>query len=178
MKALHSSIKPEAFVEQFLSLGLGPRTFGNVKLDTRHIPELRNPILVLAKLLWDNDAPSIMKSLSNFKSNKSEIEAVLFLKFLYDKFHEFDKLVFDPTIDGKWLSQLYNKKKILFTNGVLSAGEVMVWSKIMNLKSNLTKSFINYNSPLSAKDFPGMKPGAELGNKISIENAKFFLKSL
>ena len=73
---------------------IGEGTFGKVHLDTRHVPELRNPVLVLAKLLWNNDDNLISKSLLGFKATSDEIKGVLFLKSLYQHFKDFDKLVF------------------------------------------------------------------------------------
>ncbi len=177
-KSLESSHRPEEFLEQFLSLGLGPRTFGNVQLDTRHVKELRNPVLVLAKLLWKNDSKSIASCLSGFKASSYEIKAVIFLKTLFEKFNEFDVLVFNPSVDGKWLEQLVEQKRILFQNGILNIELTNTWAEIMGLNRNLISNFIQFNSPIAAKDFPELAPGKELGDKITIENAKLFISKL
>lgn len=179
-KALHSSKKPEEFIEQFLSLGLGPRTFGklSVGLDTRPMPELRDPILVLAKLLLYNTPTEITKSLQNFKATKDEINGILFLKNLYDRFHDFDKMVFNPETDGNWLSVFIKQKNILLENGVLTPEQIMEWSKIKKININLVSYVLKYKFKFSAEDFPELKPGLELGNKINIENAKDFIRGL
>ena len=177
-KALNSSQKPEEFLEQFLSLGLGQRTFGKVHLDTRHVPELRNPVLVLAKLLWNNDDNLISKSLLGFKATSDEIKGVLFLKSLYQHFKDFDKLVFDPSIDDKWLNQLFKAKSLMIGNGILTVEDMLLWAKIMGFEGKVISEFVKYSPPISAKDFPEMKQSAELGYKISFENAKLFLQRL
>lgn len=177
-KALHSSKHPENFLEEFLSLGLGPRTFGNVELDTSHAPDLRNPVLVLAKLLWKNADQEIRKCLLNFKSPSDEIDAVVFLKNIVDRFKNFDKLVFDPKIDGKWLRILNRTKNLMLKIGVLNEGDIQLWSQIIGLNGHLIKTFIDFEPIYSGLDFPEMKQGKELGEKISVENAKHFLKSL
>lgn len=177
-KALHSSQHPEYFLEEFLSLGLGPRTFGNVELDTSHAPDLRNPVLVLAKLLWKNVDQEIRKCLLNFKSPSDEIDAVVFLKNIVDRFKNFDKLVFDPQIDGKWLLILNRAKNLMLKRGVLTEGDIQLWSQIMGLNGHLIKTFIDFEPIYSGSDFPEMKQGKELGEKISVENAKHFLKNL
>lgn len=179
-KALHSSKKPEEFIEQFLSLGLGPRTFGklSVGLDTRPMPELRDPILVLAKLLLYNTPTEITKSLQNFKATKDEINGILFLKNLYDRFHDFDKMVFNPETDGNWLSVFIKQKNILLENGVLTPEQIMEWSKIKKININLVSYVLKYKFKFSAEDFPELKPGLELGNKINVENAKDFIRGL
>lgn len=177
IKSLHSSQKPEGFLEQFLKLGLGPRVFGNIKLDTRHVSELRHPVLVLAKLLWNNDVISIQNSLINFKTPKNEIDGVLFLKNIHDRFKDFDKLTFDPIIDGKWLMILIKNKNLLFQNNVLTKYEILLWSKIMNLPLNVVNAFINYVPTVTASNFPDISPGKELGEKIILGNANNFIKS-
>jgi tRNA nucleotidyltransferase/poly(A) polymerase len=177
-KSLHSSKKPEDFVEQYLSLGLGPRTFGNVNLDTNHVPELRNPILVLAKLLWNNTPDSISKSLYSFKASKDEIEAVLFLKNIYERFVDFDKLVFDPLVDGYWLMGLIKKRDIFFEKNILNKRDVLTWGHIMKIDSNVLNQFVDFKITITAKDFSEIKPGRELGEKITIENSKLFLLGL
>mgnify|MGYP003423615539 FL=1 len=177
IKSLHSSQKPEEFLEQFLKLGLGPRVFGNIKLDTRHVSELRHPVLVLAKLLWNNDVISIQNSLINFKTPKNEIDGVLFLKNIHDRFKDFDKLTFDPIIDGKWLMILIKNKNLLFQNNVLTKYEILLWSKIMNLPLNVINAFINYVPTVTALNFPDIAPGKELGEKIILGNANNFIKS-
>lgn len=177
-KALHSAKKPEEFLEQFLSLGLGQRIFGNLKLDTRHIPELRDPMLVLAKLLLHNTSDDINQSLQNFKSTKDEIRGILFLKNLYDKFHDFDKMVFDPMIDGKWLDVLIKQRNTLMENGSINSEQIIKWATIKKINIDLINHFIRFTPPFSAQNFPEMKPGAELGQKISIENAKNFISKL
>lgn len=179
-KALHSSKKPEEFIEQFLSLGLGPRTFGklSVGLDTRPMPELRDPILVLAKLLLYNTPGEITKSLQNFKATKDEIGGILFLKNLYDRFHDFDKMVFNPETDGNWLSVFIKQKNILLDNGVLTPEQIMEWARIKKINPDLVSYVLKYKFRFSAEDFPNLKPGLELGNKINVENAKEFIRGL
>ena len=177
IKSLHSSQKPEEFLEQFLKLGLGPRVFGNIKLDTRHVSELRHPVLVLAKLLWNNDVISIQNSLINFKTPKNEIDGVLFLKNIHDRFKDFDKLTFDSIIDGKWLMILIKNKQQLLQNNILSKYDILLWSKIMNLPLNVINAFINYVPTVTASNFPDIAPGKELGEKIILGNANNFIKS-
>jgi len=179
-KALHSSQNPESFIEQFLSLGLGPRTFGKLSagLDTRPVPGLRDPLLVLAKLLLYNTPNEITNSLQNFKASKDEVSAILFLKNIYDRFIDFDPLVFDPKIDGQWFSVLSKQKKYLFETGKLTPEQTMKWATIKQLDKHVISRFISFELPYSAQDFPDMKQGSELGQKINLENAKAFIKGL
>ncbi len=178
-KALESTPKPEEFVEQFLSLGLGPRTFGNnINIDLRHVKELREPVLVLAKLLWNNNPQNIKQSLLGFKCTSDEIKSILFLKMLLDKFKEFDKVVFDPFTDGKWLEQMIVTRDILFQKKILNSQIIKTWAELMSLNNQIISFFVDFIPPFSAKDFPDMKPGKELGAKITIENAKAFLNKL
>lgn len=179
-KALHSSQNPESFIEQFLSLGLGPRTFGKLSagLDTRPVPGLRDPLLVLAKLLLSNTPTEITNSLQNFKASRNEVSAILFLKNVYDRFLDFDRMVFDPEIDSNWFSVIVKQKNTLIDNGSITLEQILEWAKIKKLDKHVISRFISFELPYSAQDFPDMKPGLELGQKINFENAKAFISGL
>jgi len=54
----------------------------------------------------------------------------------------------------------------------------MKWAAIKQLDKHVISRFISFELPYSAQDFPDMKQGSELGQKINLENAKAFIKGL
>lgn len=178
IKALHSSQKPEEFIDEYIKLGLMPRTFPGLVIDNHTISTIRNIAVVLAKLLWKNDVQKVVKGLYNAKFTGDEIESVAFLLELKVRLQDFDRLVFDPTVDGYWFMNLIKKRDIILEKGVLDFSDFMDWSKISTINSHIMSSFLNFKPKFSAKDFPNMKPGKELGAKIAYENSNYFLQNL
>ena len=178
IKALHSSQKPEEFIDEYIKLGLMPRTFPGLVIDNHTISTIRNIAVVLAKLLWKNDVQKVVKGLYNAKFTGDEIESVAFLLELKVRLQDFDRLVFDPTVDGYWFMNLIKKRDIILEKGVLDFSNFMDWSKISTINNHIMSSFLNFKPKFSAKDFPDMKPGKELGAKIAYENSNYFLQKL
>lgn len=182
LAALKSSVKPEEFIQQFMKLGLMPRTFPGLDINTNFIPGLRSPLLAIAKLLENNNPQKVAKVLNTSSYSTNEIDSIMFLYKLKDKFNGFDKVVFNPITDSSWLLELVSKRNLaLFRTsekGGLSKEEISTWGKINGLNSHIISTFIEFNPPYSAKDFPDMPQGKELGMKISAANGNYFLKGL
>ena len=155
-----------------------PRTFPGLVIDNHTISTIRNIAVVLAKLLWKNDVQKVVKGLYNAKFTGDEIESVAFLLELKVRLQDFDRLVFDPTVDGYWFMNLIKKRDIILEKGVLDFSNFMDWSKISTINNHIMSSFLNFKPKFSAKDFPDMKPGKELGAKIAYENSNYFLQKL
>lgn len=179
IKGLESSIKPELYLKEFLSLGFGHRVFGNVNLDTHLMPGLRTYILVFAKLLWNNPENKVIDSLGKLKCSKDEIKSVIFLHKLKQKFSDFDKLVFDPAIDSEWFMQFIKLRDIVFNMKpqIINKSIVMEWARISNINTHVIDKFSNYILKFSAKDFPQFEKQT-LGKKIAYANTDEFLHNL
>jgi tRNA nucleotidyltransferase/poly(A) polymerase len=178
LKALHSSQKPEEFINDYIKLGLMPRTFPGLEIDTQTVSNIRNPILIVAKLLSKNDVQKVVKGLYSAKFTGDEIESIAFLLELKARFQDFDKLVFDPAVDGFWFMNLIRKKEIILEKGLVSFPDFLNWAKISTINVHLMSSFLSFKPKFSAKDFPNLPQGKELGAKIAFENSNYFLQQL
>lgn len=174
LKGLQSSISPEKFLKDYESFDLYKRMFGNLVINKNYIQNLKDPILVLSNLLFNNKIEYVITSLNNFKATNLEVTGIKFLLNFYNKFKDFDKLTFIPEIDGKWLLNLKND----FNKSVINDEQLLLWSKLRGINENLTKKFIDFVPTITAKDFPHIQQGQELGKAISTANAELFINSL
>lgn len=176
IKSLHSSLKPEEFLKQFASLGIMPRVFPNLVLDFNFIPGLRNFCLVIAKLLGQNPLNKIVKVMREATMSVAEMDSVQFLIKLKERFEDFNKLVFDPVVDGKWLFNLVKERDLILHRGEVTTDDIMQWAVINKIDAHLMKTFLDFQADITAKDFPQVTPGPELGLAITKANAENFLK--
>lgn len=181
LKSIRSSKKPEEFLKQFTMLGLMPKTFPGMNIDTNFINGLKSPILAIAKLLNNNDIRKITQSLTEAKYTGWEIDSVTFLIRVRNGFKDFDKMVFDPKTDSKWFLPLIDKRNIVFSRSIEKGGltkeDLSVWAEIIGLDVHVINTFSIYNLPISAKDAPHLT-GKDLGDYLAYQNSNLFLKNL
>lgn len=178
ISALHSSQQPEEFIKEYIALGLMPRTFPGMNIDTNVVASLRNYCLVVAKLLANNDIGKITKALYESKHIGKEIDTIIFLIKLKNRFIDFDKLVFDPGVDGKWFMSLVKERNLITGYGLIGTHDIISWAHIAKLDIHTITVFSKIDLPFSAKDFTHLKQGAELGKAIEFSNAKNFVEKL
>jgi len=176
LSGLKSAINPEEYLKDYQRLKLFPRVFPGSIINTNFIRGLRDPILVIANMLSLNLIEKALSTLKLFKAQKKEIPNIKFLLEIKNKFENFSKVDFNLLNDGKWLLAL--KKSLNETNSNLSEEQIIEWSKINKINIELIKKFINFQPFFTAKDFPELPPSKELGDKLTIENAKIFINSL
>lgn len=177
ISSLKSSLHPDKFIQEFIALGLMPRTFPGLEIDSRPTsPDIRNHVVVLAKLFQNNSKEKVVQALYAAKYGSEEIEAVAFLLELNNRFKDFDKLVFDPSIDGGWFINLVKKRDLVLSRSQLDASDIYSWAKVIGIKNNIINSFLTFKPQFSAASFPGFT-GKELGAKIVNSNAEYFLKN-
>lgn len=177
-KGLKQSIKPEKFILDLIKYGLMDRCFGPVNIDKNIIPGLRDLVLVLSHLLWNNPPSKIEKVIiEGLKTKHEYVKAIQFLQKIKQQFESFDKLVFDPIVDRNWFDVMVKLKNIVLENKILSKDQILKWGKFWNIDSMLLNKFIDHTSSVSAINFPDLK-GEELGKAIKIGNAKEFYKKL
>jgi len=184
LKGLKAALKPESFMADLYKFGLLNRIFAGSEINTKFISGLREFHLVFAQLLVNNPIQTASKTMKNllggkdeFMFNGKDIDAVVFLLVLAQRFKMFDKLVFDPSIDYKWLYDLLKARKLVLESGRINSKIIMEWAEIAGLNVDLIVHFIQFQPPFRAKDFPGLQ-GAELGKKIDISNAQAFVEKI
>ena len=174
ISGLKSAVKPEDYLEDYKLFGLLPRVFNGASLNTNFIPGLKDSTIVIANILLPNRIDSSIETLKKFKASSEMINNIKFLLLLKERFQDFDKLSFIPNVDGKWLISL---KKFL-DKITISKEQIQEWSNIHNIDMGLVDKFIRFAPSMTAKDFPEIKPGPELGHVITTTNAQLFLDSL
>jgi len=172
LKGLKSSVNPEKFLSDYKNFFLFKRMFGNLKLDFNFIPEEKDPIIVISKMLLHNNPEDVFKSLTNLTASSTEKDNIKFLHNLYKRFVDFDKNSFFPETDGIWIDGLAKQRDINNIND-----KVKTWSKINKLDQNIVNIFLIYKPQYSAKDFPEIT-GVCLGKAIKAKNAEYFFNSL
>ncbi len=177
-KGLKQSIKPEKFILDLIKYGLMDRCFGPVNIDKNIIPGLRDLVLVLSCLLWNNPPAKIEKVIiEGLKTKHEYVKAIQFLQKIKQQFESFDKLVFDPLVDRNWFDVMVKLKNIVLQNQILSKDQILKWGKFWDIDSMLLNKFLDYTFQVSAVNFPGLT-GEDLGKAIKVGNAKEFLKKL
>ena len=176
LRGLKSAINVKDFLEQYTQLGLLERTFPGITLDKYFVPNVKNPWLIIAKIVSNNSYDKILKSLNEAKYQKFEPDTIIFLVKLKNRFQQFDKFSFDTLLDGKWLISLTNDKLTIEKGGLISKEDVETWASIFNIKKRIIDGFMTFKPSVSASNFPDLKQGVELGNKITQANAELFLK--
>lgn len=177
-KGLKKALRPEKYLTDLNKFGILTRAFGNINLNMDFIPGCRIYIIVFANILKNNDPKTIQKSLTRLTVSNHDKRAINFLILLKMKFEHFDNLVFDVNTDGYWLTALIDERDYVMQNGVISYADVMKWAKLIGLNTNVIHQFMAFNITFSAKDFPELPQGRELGAKIAQANAKAFLNSI
>lgn len=178
LRGIASAINVRDFLEQYTQLGLMERTFPGLTLDKYFVSDVRNPYIIIAKIVSNNPYDKILKSLNVAKYQKSEPSTIMFLIKLRDKFQQFNKFSFDTLSDGKWLIALTSDKLRAEEGGLISKNDIEKWVSIFNLNKRIVNAFLSFTPHISASSFPDMKQGIELGNKITKANAELFLKSI
>ena len=172
LKGIISAKDPKRFLNNYKEFGLFNRIFPSVSLDHRYESGQKDPILVLAKLLSPNNEKDVEKALVNFKAHKPEKDQIKFLHAFENRFKDFEKITFIPSVDGAWLDGLSKHRDLNNIND-----KVVEWAKINGIDANLTSKFLQYKPKYSAKDFPDLE-GKELGQTIKTKNAEVFVNSL
>ncbi len=178
IKAIESAVNPEEFLKQYTELGLMPRTFQHLTVNKKFIPGLRNIPLIIANLLGHNKIDSIVKCLKLAKMTADEIKAIIFLLKVRDRFLNFDRLVFSPEIDGKWLESLTEERDLVLRNGLLTENDLIHWAQIVGINALIMNAFAKFKLIYNASNFPHLPEGKELGDEIKKNNAIHFLENL
>lgn len=176
ISGLKTAQHPEKFLQDYYDFGIFPRMFGNININNRFIKDLKDPVLVISNLLIDNNIKDVINSLQKFTATNTEKENVKFLLNLKNRFKNFNKVDFIPEVDGKWLMAL--KKSLNESNKNIDLNTIKKWAEISNINKNIVNKFVEFVPDVSAKDFPEIKPGPELGKAIISANAKKFISHL
>jgi tRNA nucleotidyltransferase (CCA-adding enzyme) len=123
--------------------------------------EIKDPILVISRLLKNNDLSTIGKKLNNLKYSVDEIKDITFLINLKN-------MSLDNVIQLKRIQKNTN----------LSDDQIMTFGNLEGIDKKLLNAFVNFNLTVSGDDVMkkmNLKPGKEVGdmiNKIELDNFK------
>jgi tRNA nucleotidyltransferase/poly(A) polymerase len=126
--------------------------------------EERNPVILLAIILGENNPAAVKNMLNRLTYTGDEVGKIYFLQSFKG---------FEPEM-------IYNAKKSQMKSKI-SDDEVRTFAKLNNLDSKLVETFLKFQLSVSGNDVAklGIKPGPEMGRKIQqmeLERFKSMLK--
>lgn len=160
-------IKTSKSVNYFLTLlqqyGLFDWIFGGLRVNGIFV-EVRDPLIVIACLLIDNDVKDVQRKLNDLKYTFDEVRSILFLLNL-------KKLTYENAVQLKRVQG----------NVSLSDDQIRIFGKYMNMNHYLLETFIRFKLTVKGDDIMrerGLKPGKELGDIINQIEYNNFLNGL
>jgi tRNA nucleotidyltransferase (CCA-adding enzyme) len=159
IKGIKSSKSTIHFLQLIDKYNLFDSIFKGLKVSKDFI-ENKDYILVISRLLKNNDLLTIGKILNNLKYSVDEIKDITFLINLKN-------ISLDNVI------QLKRSQK----NTKLSNDQIMTFGKLEGIDKKIIEAFVNFNLTVSGDEIMkrmNLKPGKELGDKINkLELEKF-----
>ncbi len=178
VKGLVSAKRPELFLQDYEKYGLLNHIFKGVVLNKKFIPGLNNPKIVIANLLIQNSPETAEKVLkNNLKFSRKFCLIVSYLISINLFFRDFDKNLFNPKTERKKFEKLFSyREKLSSGSGLddINSSEIIEWSNLNHLDSNVIRIFLEFIPPFAAVDFPDFQ-GEELGWKIAIANMEKYI---
>jgi tRNA nucleotidyltransferase/poly(A) polymerase len=163
IKGIQSSKSVKHFLDLIDKYNLFDWIFKGLKINKNYISD-RDPILVIASLLKDNDSSFVEKQLNNLKYTIEEIKNIKFL---------INTLQLSP----KTAVILKRMQK----NTSLNDEQIIKFAQINGLDKKLVDAFINFELTVSGDELMkklNLKPSKELGNAINQAEYENFLKFL
>jgi tRNA nucleotidyltransferase/poly(A) polymerase len=163
IKGIQSSKSVKHFLGLIDKYNLFDWIFKGLKINKNYISD-RDPILVIASLLKDNDSSFVEKQLNNLKYTIEEIKNIKFL---------INTLQLSP----KTAVLLKRMQK----NTSLNDEQIIKFAQINGLDKKLVDAFINFELTVSGDELMkklNLKPSKELGDAINKAEYENFLKFL
>jgi tRNA nucleotidyltransferase/poly(A) polymerase len=161
---LKKSKDPKTFLSDLYDYGIMKRMFPDMNINTK-FSDSREPILVVALLLKDNDPNKVYSSLTKAKYTNEEKKAIKFLLKYLNFFKEFNPM-FVSDVRYKTIFMDSDSKTVmdlLRERGALPYGDILVeWSQLNGLSQRLAKIFNDFEEKKS-KDIPEIQQKIEMG---------------
>jgi tRNA nucleotidyltransferase/poly(A) polymerase len=165
LKAIKTSKSTQQLFLLFDKYNLWSEMFPGVNINKKFIED-KDPILVMATLMLNNEPSELSKKLNKLTYTSSENKAITFL-VAFSKFNNIDDVF---------------KFKKLFNKSGVTGEQLTEFNKINNiLPPKLVNAFINFQLSVTGDQVQkelGIKPGPDMGKaieKMEIENFKRLL---
>ena len=163
LKGIKSAKSVNRFIAMLNMYDMFKWIFGSLRVDLTSSNEVRDPIVLIANLLRQNEPNAVKTQLNKLTYTSEEIGKISFLLAL---------LKFRP--------DMIMLMKKLETISKITPEQIKEFASINNLDVHMIDAFLNFKLSVKADEFmnAGMKAGSELGNAINNKEIQLFNQSL
>lgn len=161
---LKKSKEPKLFLKDLYEYGIMKRMFPDLKINT-NFSDSREPILVVALLLKDNDPRNVYSVLTKTKYTNEEKKAIKFLIEYLNFFKDFNYLHVSIDHDSEIFEKLIENRSFLPYSDILNE-----WSSLNGLSKRISKIFNEFQYK-SLKEMPELEKRIQTG-ELPLEGKK------